>query len=70
MEDNLSERQESFSVSLTLPDTANVVVERVALGVRTAATVVIRDAGQLTTKYCVCQFSKTTSQNRHVATIY
>jgi hypothetical protein len=47
VEDNLSERQESFSVSLTLPDTANVVVERVALGVRTAATVVIRDAGDV-----------------------
>ena len=62
VEDNVSEGEESFSVLLALPDTGNVVFQRVDLGGRTAATVVIRDAGQLTTKCCVCQFSKTTSR--------
>ena len=64
VEDNVSEGEESFSVLLTLP----VVFQRVALGEPSTSIVVIRDAGQLTTKCCICQFSKTTSQNRHVAT--
>jgi hypothetical protein len=47
VEDNVSEGEESFSVLLTLPDTGNVVFQRVDLGGRTAATVVIRDAGDV-----------------------